>query len=370
MNIPIVLMISNLLAFFVLSFNYESSLKSRILSTVFIYSILLGTEMAVALVSGYFHFPVFATNNYSSIFGLVLCRILSYIIVLIMNNFKNIKNGESVPTSYWFCIVLIPIASLYIILMLFLARGLSVAQVLTGIILVFLINFVTFYLYDAITAALSEKMQSLLILEQNKYYDRQFEIIKASLQTTNTIKHDLKNHLFSIRTLIENGNKNESLDYISNIMDDFGTKNNYSTSGNTVIDSIINFKFQEAAHDGIKTGLDLRIPEKLDIPSIDMTIILGNLLDNAIKAVSKVKEDRYINLKIKYDKGRLLIETTNPYTGSINEENGKLLTTDKDKENHGFGLQSIKKAIQRYDGIMNIDYSDNIFSVSIFMYVD
>jgi sensor histidine kinase regulating citrate/malate metabolism len=101
-----------------------------------------------------------------------------------------------------------------------------------------------------------------------------------------------------------------------------------------------------------------------------MTVILGNILDNAIKAAAKVKDNSYINLKMKYDKGRLLIQSDNPFAGKITEENGEILTSNADKENHGIGLQNIKKVIQKYDGIINIDYSDNIFSVSLLMYVD
>jgi sensor histidine kinase YesM len=266
--------------------------------------------------------------------------------------------------------VLIPAASLYIILMLFNARGLTVDQVVAGLILIFLINIVTFHLYDVIVAALSEKMQSLLILEQNKYYDKQLETMKTSLHTTNAVRHDLKNHMFSIRSLIESGETKESLDYISEIMEDIGAKKTCSATGNNVIDSIINFKLQEAVQNGIKTELDLKIPSNMDMPSFDMTILLGNLLDNAIKAATKVKENRYITLNMKYDKGRLMIRTDNPYTGEINEENGKLLTTEADKENHGIGLQNVKKVLQKYDGIMNIDYRGNVFSVSLFMYLD
>ena len=369
-NIPIIMMMANLIAFFLLSFNYESTIKKRILSTILIYLILLSVEMIVVLMSGYFHFPIFSTNNYSSVIGIIFCNILSYLTVLILKNFKNIKKGESVPNSYWFCIIIIPLTSLYIILMLFNARGLTVNMVIIGLILILLINVVTFHLYDVITAALSEKMQNMKVLEQNKYYDKQLEMIKTSLQTANAIRHDLKNHMFSIRTLIESGEGNESLAYISRIMDEIGTRRDYSTSGNTVIDSIINFKFQEAAQRGIKTNLEVRIPEKLEIPSFDMTIILGNLLDNAIKAVSEVKCEKYINLLIIYDKGRLLVQAKNPFEGIIIEENGKILTTKADKENHGIGLHSVKKVIQKYNGVISIDHSDNVFFVSLLMFVE
>lgn len=369
-NIPIILMICNLAAFIGLSFNYVSTIKKRILSAVFIYLILLCVEIIVGLISGYFNFPIFSTNNYSSVYGLIACRILSYVVVLILHNNKNIKKGEAVPNSNWFCIVLIPASSLYVILLLFQAEGLSVGQVVASVILLFLINFATFYLYDVITEALSERMESLLILEQNKYYDRQLELMKASLETTKAIKHDLKNHMFSISSLVQNGDKKETLNYISDIVADFGGRQDYASSGNIIIDSIINFKFQEAQRREIKTTLDLSIPEKLEIPSFDMTIILGNLLDNAIKAAFEVKENRYINVKIKYDKGRLLLQVDNPFTGKMNEENGKFITTKEDKDNHGIGLESIKKVIYKYNGTMNVDYSGNIFSITLLMYMD
>lgn len=369
-NIPFVLLAFNLIAFVALSYNYESTMRNRILSALFILLILACAETLVGVLSGYLDFSLFAINKYSSIYGIVSARIIAYAIFLIITNFKNIKRGEPVPISNWFSIALIPVSSLFVILLLFQARGISMIQVMVGVVLIILINFSTFYLYDVITAALSDKMQSLLILEQNKYYDKQLETIKTSLQTTNAIRHDLKNHMFSIRSLIENGDKKETLNYISEIMEDIVTKRDCSATGNTVIDSIINFKLQEAEQSGIKTNLDLKIPEKLEIPSFDMTVILGNLLDNALKAVCMVNEDRFINLKIKYDKGRLMIQTENPYEGGIIEENGRILTTNGDKENHGIGLQSVKKVIQKYDGIMNIDYSGNVFSVSLLMYVD
>ena len=67
-NIPIVLMIANLLALIGLTYNYQSTFKKRILAVVFMYLIFMGVEMTVALITGYFDFPLFSENNYSSIF--------------------------------------------------------------------------------------------------------------------------------------------------------------------------------------------------------------------------------------------------------------------------------------------------------------
>jgi hypothetical protein len=150
-------MAANLTAFFLLTLNYESTVKKRILAAVLIYIILMIVESAVVILSGYFNFPLFKVNNYSSVFGVIFCNLLYYFLVLIFNNFKNIKKGESIPGLYWLCIFLIPFSSLYAIIILFNAQGLTFSQILAALILIFFINIIVFYLYDVICSFFLEK---------------------------------------------------------------------------------------------------------------------------------------------------------------------------------------------------------------------
>jgi len=156
-NIPIITMSANLAAFFLLSLNYEATIKKRILSTFLIYIILVTVEMTVALLNGCLNFSMFKVNDFSSVFGVIVCNILSYFVVLILNNFKNIKKGKSIPGSYWLCILIIPFGSLYTIIMLFNAQGLTVNQILAALILIFIINIVSFHLYDVISTFFAGK---------------------------------------------------------------------------------------------------------------------------------------------------------------------------------------------------------------------
>lgn len=93
-NIPIVLLIANLLALIGLTYNYQSAFKKRVLAVVFIYLIFMSVEMTVALITGYINFPLFSENNYSSIFGLIFSEFfhtwlfLSLIILQILKEAK------------------------------------------------------------------------------------------------------------------------------------------------------------------------------------------------------------------------------------------------------------------------------------------
>jgi sensor histidine kinase regulating citrate/malate metabolism len=138
---------------------------------------------------------------------------------------------------------------------------------------------------------------------------------------------------------------------------------------NIDIDSILNFKIQEAAQQKIKIALDLSIPEKMSIASFDLAIILGNLLDNAIEAVAEMEKERQIKTKINYDKGRLIILVENPYQGERVKVGNQYLTTNKESSQHGLGLENVKSVLQKYDGTMDITQRGNIFSVSLLLFV-
>lgn len=104
---------------------------------------------------------------------------------------------------------------------------------------------------------------------------------------------------------------------------------------------------------------------KIDVS--DMVAIIGNLLDNAMEAVCKT-ETRRICMDVNYKKGRIFIYLENTYDGRINCKNGDILST-KSGGVHGYGLKNIRKTLEKYNGCMDIEYTDTVFSVDILMYI-
>ena len=101
-----------------------------------------------------------------------------------------------------------------------------------------------------------------------------------------------------------------------------------------------------------------------------MTVILGNLLDNALQAVSLVTENGFIDFAIHYSKGMLLIKVTNPFKTAIKREKGVIVTSKADKENHGYGLKSVNETVEKYNGTVNINPDIDIFTVTVVLYID
>ena len=94
-----------------------------------------------------------------------------------------------------------------------------------------------------------------------------------------------------------------------------------------------------------------------------MGVILGNLMDNAIEAGEKT-EAPYIVIQIRQINKSLYIAIQNRMEGKMQ---GELFTTKKDKKNHGFGLASVRKTVEKYSGHMQIDRKDGIFVVEIML---
>lgn len=370
LNIPIVTLLCNVIALFLVSFNYKTSLKKRILAILLIYIILISIESIVAIMFGFLDFSIFNKNDeFSSAAGVIIVKILLYIAALFINNYKNIKNKTVIPYSYWFAIFFIPLTSLFIILIIIEMAADNAFKIISIIVSLLFVNFFVFYLYDNLSLQQEERFEKMRLMQQNNYYQKQFELMKTSLKSTKSFRHDMKNHLAVLKLLVGKNEHDEALKHIEQMTNVLITAKEYAQSGNIIIDSILNFKLQEAVQHGITVSLELNIPEQLNITSFDMSIILGNLLDNAINACSKLVEEKIIDIKIKYKRSRLIIKISNTYNGNLYFSGNELTTSNSDKENHGIGIQNVKTALEKYNGELEFEQTENIFTAILLMYV-
>ena len=205
-------------------------------------------------------------------------------------------------------------------------------------------------------------------MQQNNAYLKQLDIINQSQENIKILRHDIKNHALCLQSLIENDDNDGAADYLRTLINNTNYSDEYSKSGNPEIDSILNYKINKANLFGIKTDINLKIPEKLNIRPFDLSVVLGNLLDNAIEAATKSKKEKQINITMELDRNVIYINISNTFDGNLNYIDSKLTTTHMDKENHGLGLNSVRKSIERYNGTMNIHHKDNLFYVDVLIY--
>ena len=109
------------------------------------------------------------------------------------------------------------------------------------------------------------------------------------------------------------------------------------------------------------------MPDKLDISSYDLNIILGNLLDNSVQSTILTQAPS-INIRIEYKTGILYIYVSNSsLENSVTYKNNKIISTKG--SNHGYGISNIDKIVKKYNGTYKIDCINNEFKSSILIHL-
>lgn len=162
------------------------------------------------------------------------------------------------------------------------------------------------------------------------------------------LRHDMKHYLTTAAELISDEKPLEAKAYIESVVDE---KINFSnagvSTGSAVIDAVINNKITLCNSKGIKMkcSIDTQFDSTNDI---DISILLSNLLDNAIRGCDKSKSD--IELKIGHNKSMTYVAVKNNIPFSVLADNPNLETDKDNKSEHGYGIRSIKDIAKKYDG--------------------
>lgn len=368
-NNPTINIIANLIMFFLITFNYESTISGRLIATVSIYMILMTIESVVVLAMQYFDISIVSTDSDLAIIAaFISIKILSYNVMLLLSNFKLIRSNVKVSCLHWLSIFAIPSGTLVVaIIMIMKVSKDNLTEMLISIVILFIINVVVFYLYDVLMKSYDEKMEKALLEQQNRAYLRQLEIISQSQENLREFRHNIKNHVLTFKTLIENNDNKAAVEYLNNVNNSIDFSDEYSKTGNFEIDSILNYKLNKANLCGIKTDINIKVPARLNIRPFDLSVVLGNLLDNAIDAADKCDE-KVIKLSIELDRNVLYVSVTNSFEGALNYVNGKLTTTKDDKGNHGLGLSSVQKTLEKYNGAIELRHNNNTFFADVLIY--
>ncbi|WP_298042165.1 sensor histidine kinase [uncultured Clostridium sp.] len=174
-------------------------------------------------------------------------------------------------------------------------------------------------------------------------------------------KHDFKNHISTIKGLLELGTEKEVISYIDEMNERINDIDNKIYTDNVLINSILVNKLKVTKKYDIKIDLNIRINKKINISNIDICVILGNLLDNSIEACIITEGYKYIDLNIISENNRLIIKISNTTNGKLKYIDGKFLST-KNKGIHGIGLSQVDEVVKKYNGYINRKHENNIFT--------
>ena len=224
-----------------------------------------------------------------------------------------------------------------------------------------LINLLLWYLILpwAVNRRIS-RFQSDLV---TKYYD-EVEIMYRKMRGW---RHDYHNHIQVLKANMSLGQYEQAKDYLNRLEKDLTTVDTVLKTGNVMVDAILNSKLSLIQDKQISVDATAIVPGDIEISGIDLSILIGNLLDNAIEACMQIseKKDRFIRIYIDIVKKQLYISVTNSMNGKARKMGNSFLSAKQG--NHGFGLLRIDSIISKYHGYVNRQTENGIFATEVML---
>lgn len=202
-----------------------------------------------------------------------------------------------------------------------------------------------------------------LIQMQYSQSQKELETIRRSERAVSIMRHDMRHFLTNLSTLIENGNLQKAQNYINDIISISDKTYMHKYCKNEIVNLILSSHENTIKNNNIDYKYNIRIPEKLPFSDVDITAILSNAIENAIKAVMPLdKEKRYIELDIRMHSDKLLISLKNTFAEKPVFIDGIPQARDS---NHGVGTQSIQYVSEKLNGNCQFSINDNLFILRV-----
>ncbi|WP_425449766.1 sensor histidine kinase [Dethiothermospora halolimnae] len=236
----------------------------------------------------------------------------------------------------------------------------TIGAVFLNIIIFAILKKIVYYAQQEIEWKIKEESY-----KQQTFYINNITEVNDTLRSQ---RHDFNHHLSCIYGLLELNKLDEARNYVNNLVEQVNEFKTIVKTNNPIISALLNFKLKLAQNNGIKVNTQIDLPPNIHIEDIDLSIIIGNTIDNAIEACKKVTEEPYINIEIYPIRQNIIIKVINPKHSDYRiEENMKQdkFTTKEDKENHGYGLSNIRYIVEKYNGILRIETKNKQFKVNI-----
>lgn len=124
--------------------------------------------------------------------------------------------------------------------------------------------------------------------------------------------------------------------------------------GNSVLNVLLSEYLRRATDAGVVLKLDIQVPQSLKIETVDLYILLGNTLDNAISACRNLTDQqRAVRLQLRMHNDILFCQIENPYR--------ETLCSNNQKKGHGYGLENVRRCIEKYNGNMELERDNGCF---------
>lgn len=285
---------------------------------------------------------------------------------LILSLFKNTSITDILTGVVVFGISSVTIVGLGTV-MVFLASDTTNDNSLIGSVLVIsfvLVNVGVYVLVNRVRKLEKQKYELKLLNDRYELQQDKYTEAMGVWNNVRKIQHDIKHHLCVIKRQLDDGEIDDCKEYIGELIPGTEQMGKIIKSDNTVLDYLINSKL--CALENTQVIISGVVGDLSDISDKDLVSIFGNIIDNAIDAISGLEEKRIELLFSRHDENRLIV-CKNTIAHSVLETNRELKSTKPDRDSHGLGHVIVEEVVTRLGGMIDYSESGDMFSVQIIL---
>lgn len=360
----------NLAAFIIFNFLlcflcYETKVTQAVFNSLLLAATMLITELITVYVSR-FAFGIGVTEHTSNDMLLLIqsgtAKLLYFLTAYLISKFATKESRSDLKNTKSALLLLLPIAS--IIVLLGIVRITELYATTDNIYILFSVatillmyaNITVFWVHESLIKTQKENTELQLQAQKAELDTEYYTLLQNQHENSNILIHDIKRHLLSIKDLADENDCDGIEHYIDNLYSEYDVKNIKKYSNHKLVNAIINRYAKVFSDCGITFNCDIRNIDFSFIADNDLTSLLDNLLENALEA-SRDSEDKKVELLIApTNVNYISISLSNTCSTAPNIKNGKLITTKKKSAPHGYGIKSIKRIADKYDGDVSFDY--------------
>ena len=208
------------------------------------------------------------------------------------------------------------------------------------------------------------------ILKQTRHLlsvkEEQYRNICTNIENNRRLRHDLRHHIVTLQGFLRNGQMQEASEYLEKYLDFTQQFDFVELCSNQVVNMVVGYYQHIALQREIRFDVRIQIPQELAVSDIDLSVILGNLLENAIYAAENGNQkERFIQFNMLCSGQMLAITVDNSFDGEIKKANGQYISS---KPNHSsLGLRNVEIIAEKYDGGVEFTHDLHVFHSSVML---
>lgn len=358
----------------------QGTWKKKLYCSVLIMALIVGVTSIVlslvGIIGGSTYINLIRERNAVRMISLLIIQVLIFYITRMYLYNKDADVGE-VSWDIWLMNIIIPIISIVVLAFIleisinltehFKTKGIQMTVFASMGIL--LINILIYLMYMRLKRENAKRFEYELLKQRYDIQEKNIKDIKQLYSNLQKVKHDVKHHMNLLKILLEEKETDKALNYLLEYTDlEYAIQQDTIFCTNVIINYIINAKTQEMKKKNIQFYCDV-CGDINGVSDVDLNIILGNILDNAIEACEKVTGRKEIVLSIYRKASYLVIVVKNTYVGDL-KALYNFKTTKKNQKEHGIGLQSVKEILENQGGKLNIENDEEQVIIKCIMEID